>query len=92
MAEKHTPVKVKPAWGGTQRIYKFPNGRGASLVCHEYSYGGRDGLWELAVLDANGDIDYSTPLTDDVIGHLTMEDAELLLTAISVLPAESGES
>ena len=36
-----------------QKIYKFPNGYGASVIKGPYSYGGPDGLWELAVLDQN---------------------------------------
>lgn len=36
--------------GGIQRVYKFSNGFGASVVKHEFSYGGRKGLWELAVI------------------------------------------
>ena len=36
---------------GIQRIYKFDNGYGASVVKHKYSYGGDKGLWELAVIE-----------------------------------------
>jgi hypothetical protein len=71
---------------GSQRIYKFPNGYGASVVRHENSYGGRKGLFELAVLDANGDICYSSPITNDVIGWLTIEQVDDLLDDISQLP------
>jgi len=48
----------------------FDNGYGASVVKHEYSYGGKDGLYELAVLDKNGELCYDTPITEDVIGYL----------------------
>lgn len=73
---------------GTQRIYKFANGYGASVVRHEYSYGGREGLFELAVLDANGELCYSSPVTNDVIGWLTMEQVDGLLDQISVIPQD----
>jgi hypothetical protein len=51
----------------------FENGYGASVVSHPMSYGGKMGLYELAVLDKNGELTYDTPITDDVIGYLTPE-------------------
>ncbi len=72
---------------GIQRIYRFPNGYGASAVRHENSYGGREGLYELAVLDSNDDLCYTTPVTNDVIGWLTIEQVDALLDQISKLPA-----
>jgi len=68
--------------GGTQRIYKFPNGYGASVIRHKGSYGFKSGLWELAVLDSSGALCYSTPITNDVIGHLTDEEVILKLNEI----------
>ena len=56
---------------GIQKIYKFKNGFGASVVCHKYSYGGESGLWELAVLDESGCLTSDTSITDDVLGGLT---------------------
>lgn len=73
---------------GSQRIYRFPNGYGASVVRHERSYGGRSGLFELAVLDSNDEICYDTPITtgSSVIGWLTLEQVDTLLDDISKLP------
>jgi hypothetical protein len=71
---------------GIQRIYRFPNGYGASAVRHENSYGGREGLYELAVLDNNGEICYDTVITNDVIGWLTIEQVDEFLDQISKLP------
>ena len=31
---------------GVQHVYEFPNGYGASVIKHDYSYGGKSGLWE----------------------------------------------
>jgi len=50
-------------------VYKFDNGFGASVVKHSGSYGGNQGLYEIAVLDSKGDLCYDTPITDDVIGY-----------------------
>ena len=63
-------------WGGTQVVHKFDNGYGASVVRHNFSYGSDRGLFELIVLkfipDTDDfDVDYSTPITDDVLGSLT---------------------
>ena len=56
---------------GDGYIYQFDNGYGASVVQHSNSYGGKQGLYEIAVLDSTGDLCYSTPITDDVIGYAT---------------------
>ena len=74
--------------GGVQKLYKFPNGYGAFVVRHSFSYGGDKGLWELAVIRYNGDhfdIDYSTPITDDVLGYLSEEDVDTILDKIAAL-------
>ena len=56
---------------GVGYTYEFENGYGASVVSHDGSYGGKQGLYEIAVLDSTGDLCYSTPITDDVIGYAT---------------------
>ena len=70
---------------GTQRKYKFPNGFGASVVMGPYSYGGTSGLWELAVLDANGDLTYDTPVTEGVLGYLSESEVDIALDQIEAL-------
>ena len=86
--------------GGTQYLVKFPNNYGASIVQHSFSYGGKMGLWELAVIQyAEGETDehnfkltYSTPITSDVIGHLEENEVNDLLDQIEALPqAEEDE-
>lgn len=75
---------------GVQRRYVFPNGFGASVVRHSFSYGSEQGLWELAVTDENGKLTYDTPITDDVIGHLDDDAVHDLLAAIAHLtPGET---
>ena len=51
--------------GRKQCIVQFPNGYGASIVQGEHTYGGKDGLYELAVFGEDGHITYDTPITDD---------------------------
>jgi hypothetical protein len=73
---------------GIQYLVFYPNGYGASIVQHQYSYGGRSGLWELAVIKGNDEdwsICYSTPITSDVEGHLTQNEVDELLTKIEAL-------
>ena len=71
--------------GGAFRRYVLPNGYGASVVSHQHSYGGRNGLWELAVL-LDGRLHYDSPITDDVIGHLREWQVSELLVEIAALP------
>lgn len=67
---------------GDQYEFAFANGYGASVIRHEFSYGGPEGLWELAVLNSSGDLCYTTPITSDVIGHLDERAVALLLDQI----------
>jgi hypothetical protein len=83
---KFTPVKEGTLHGGVFKRYDFPNGYGASVVSHEYSYGGNEGKWELGVLDHNGRLTYETPITSDVIGRLEWPEVEKLLERIAALP------
>jgi len=81
------PIKehVTADIGNEQRIYEFENGYGASVIRGEYTYGGSNGLFELAVL-SDGHLCYSTPITDDVIGWLSEEKVQEILQKISDLP------
>jgi hypothetical protein len=63
----------------------FDNGYGASVVRHIMSYGGKLGLYELAILDKEGDLTYDTPVTNDVIGYLTSEEVTNYLIKIQEL-------
>ena len=63
----------------------FENGYGVSVVSHTHSYGGKDGLFEVAVLGKDGDISYDTPVTDDVIGYLNPEDVTEIMENVQSL-------
>lgn len=71
--------------GSVQARADFGNGYGASVIRGPYSYGGDQGLYELAVMRA-GRLCYDTPITDDVEGHLTPDDVTGLLAKIEALP------
>ena len=71
--------------GGVQKRFMFENCQGASVIKHDGSYGSKKGLWELAVLNEEGEICYHTPITQDVSGYLTEEKVEEYLTEIKEL-------
>lgn len=78
------------SFSGYRHRMKFHNGYGASIVSNQYSYGGNEGLFEIAVLeyDENDEssICYDTPITDDVLGYLTWGDVDSVLEQIKALP------
>ena len=79
---------------GVHALAFFGNGRGASVARFTHSYGGDQGLYELAVLsgvEGQWRIDYTTPITEDVIGYCSEDDITRLLSEIAALPPE-GES
>jgi hypothetical protein len=63
----------------------FNNGYGANVVCSAYTYGGADGLYELAVVDKDGQVTYDTPITNDVLGYLSETQVTDLLIKIQQL-------
>jgi hypothetical protein len=85
--------------GGTQKVYRFANGYGASIISAANipgfgtSYGYEEGLLELAVLefpyeDDRYHLTYETEITNDVLGSLTEEDVAELLTKIEQLESK----
>jgi hypothetical protein len=88
--QTHVPFETKSVNGGEQKIYRFPNEFGASVIRHDYSYGHEAGLWELAVIKFEGgdwSLNYDTPVTDDVLGHLTDDEVTELLDQIAAITA-----
>ena len=62
----------------------YPNGYGVSVICHEFSYG-----LELAVLkgtEESAEICYDTPITNDVCGHLTLDQLHEIKEQVKALP------
>jgi hypothetical protein len=78
-------IELNSPMNGVAARMMFENGYGVSVVRHSFSYGGEAGLYELAVLDVDGEITYDTPVTDDVIGHLTPEGVTEKMAFLQVL-------
>jgi len=74
---------------GVQKVYKFKNGYGASVVNSPFTLSGANGLWKLAVLKFTSEnqyeLTYKTPITSDVEPFLTWEKVEELLKKIEAL-------
>ncbi|MFL9904551.1 hypothetical protein PQR71_41565 [Paraburkholderia fungorum] len=84
----HEPHLTRALNSGTQHVYRFANGFGASVVRHQFSYGHEAGMWELAVVEFDGDkweITYDTGITGDVIGRLSETEVSELLDQIAAL-------
>jgi hypothetical protein len=79
--------------GSYERI-RFRNGYGASIITGGSAYGRGDTL-EIAVIrflsESNDDFElcYDTPITGDVIGHLSHDRARSILKQIAALPPDA---
>jgi hypothetical protein len=72
-----------------QWVFEFENGYGASVISGYGAYGNSISPYELAVIRWVGDkfeLDYTTPITDDVIGYNTLDEINELLDQIKNLP------
>ena len=80
-------VETNKVHNGVQKIYSFPNGYGASVIKHDFSYGGPEGKWELAVLK-DDELCYSTGITSDVMGYLNDPQVDNILRQIANLEVD----
>lgn len=78
-------INDTPFMVGKKSRMHFDNGFGVSVVSHSYSYGGRDGLYEIAVLDSDDNLTYDTPVTNDVIGYLSEEEVSNVMKQVQEL-------
>ena len=78
-------INDAPFMVGKKARMHFDNGYGVSVVSHTFSYGGKNGLYELAVIKYPDAICYDTPITDDVLGYLTEDDVTKYLGQIQNL-------
>ena len=70
-----------------QKIYRYDNGFGASIINNPMS-----NSLELAVLEFDGDdweIVYDTPIADDVLSYLDLEEVFEIFKQIKALPKRS---
>jgi hypothetical protein len=83
--------------GGVQKLFRFSNGYGASVVQPPHSYGGDEGDWELVVTRYTGEkidsfsLAYDTPITEDVLGYLSEQEVDDVLTQIEALDAPNTQ-
>ena len=80
----------------TSYTFKFKNGYGASVIClvdvdggEIVTKGNENNPWEVAVLKFSGEnyrLDYSTEITNDVVGYLNNNQVTELLIKIETLP------
>lgn len=82
---KELNFQPHPMGMGIQCVAQFSNGYGASIVQGPHTYGGTQGLYEIAIFGKNGEITYDTPITNDVLGYLSEEEVEKTLTDIKNL-------
>ena len=98
MTIQPTAETTHPIGTGTQKIYRFDNGFGASVVRFTIapgvgSYGAEQGLWEMAVVEFTADsfeLVYDTPIAGDVLGHLSDDEVEATLAKIRDLPVRGA--
>ena len=74
----------------------FLNGFGVSLAQSEWTLGGNEGLWELAVLHREPHarwftICYTTAIAADVIGNLSVAEALALVARVQALDITGKE-
>lgn len=78
-----------PLGDGVWARMSFDNGYGVSVIRTFFSFGGQEGLFELAVT-SGGRLTYGTPVTDDVEGFLTEQDVTNLMAKVQELPAQEA--
>lgn len=80
---KNNIIHTEAMNGGVGIIYQFNNGYQASVVMHNSSYGGADGLIEIAAMRNKTIVDIGLSQSDEVVGWLTYEEAGKVLHKIS---------
>jgi len=81
-------AKMGPTFNVQARM-DFDNGWGVSVIQGNCSYGGKDGLWELAVMH-DGGLHYDNPAAKgDVCGYLKPEDVTDLMAQVQAFEADA---
>jgi hypothetical protein len=95
-ASQGMQFKISSLNNGIQVLIRFPNGAGVSVVRHDLSYGGNQGLWEAAPVMYLGEgwewdfIGQAFDLPgfadrDDVAGWLTESDVDAIIEMVANL-------
>jgi hypothetical protein len=71
---------------GKRAVLKFPNGYSASVLFGDMFYSNGVDTYELAVIDQDGAVCYTTDLTDDVLGYQTEDQITEAMEFIQNLP------
>ena len=72
-----------------QNVVKFPNGYAASIISKfDASYGGKKGLFEVAVIDHDENLRYDSGVTEDVIGWLDFAGVADVMVQVKELPSK----
>ena len=89
---KDIVFKKHPNFDGVQGILDFDNGYGISIVRFKSmyregysSYTDNENEWELAIRKGDS-LCYDTGITEDVMGHLTVDQAEDVMKKVQELP------
>ena len=90
---KDIVFKPHPVGEGLHGLLFFPNGYGVSVVRFKIngrhmSYTNNDNQWELAVIfgdEKEWDITYNTPITNNVMGHLSSDEVTKIMEKIQKL-------
>ena len=72
------PYAIFEREGGQVEKFQFINGWGASVANHNHSYGGSEGLYELAEINPNGHL-----IDDSIKGYLTFAEVDCYLREIA---------
>lgn len=97
---KDLEFKPHPVMSGLQAVMIFDNGYGVSVVRFKTMFGSygsytdNEDQWELAVIEGTADefeINYSTSVTDDVIGRLSSEDVTELMHKVQKLSQQLNQ-
>jgi len=82
---------INPApMGGVSMIFSFDNRYRLSVVLHNFSYGGKSGLFEVACLDPDSHFVPLSGVHGDVEGYCTMQDVLARCAEVESLPAKSS--
>lgn len=77
-------LKKDEIHNGIQIVHRFDNDLGASVVSHDFSYGGKKGLWEIAPIEFTSPDPEDWEISDHnaVTGFLTQKEVDEKLFAI----------